>query len=243
MTGEHMEATSSRLAVGYVRVSTAHQADEGVSLDAQRAKLQAWADLNGFVLADVHVDAGISGKRADNRPALQAALDQCCRESAALVVYSLSRLARSTVDTIHIGERLRKHGADLVSVSERIDTTSAAGQMVFQLLGVMAEFERNQLSERITMAMSHKKTLGKRVGRIPFGWMLDTDGDTLIKHPAEQEALVIIRELREHGLSLRAIADELNRRGIRTKLGAAAWKHTSVRSVLNQGKHLTAKAA
>ena len=238
-----METTSSRMAVGYIRVSTAHQADEGVSLDAQRAKLQAWADLNGFELADVHIDAGISGKRADNRPALQAALDQACRESAALVVYSLSRLARSTPDTIHIGERLRKHGADLVSVSERIDTTSAAGQMVFQLLAVFAEFESNQQGERIRAALQYKKSQGKRMGSIPFGWTVDTDGDTLIKHPAEQEALAIIRELREHGLSLRAIADELNRRGIRTKLGAAAWKHTSVRSVLNQGKHLTAKAA
>ena len=99
-------------------------------------------------LVAVHVDAGLSGAKAHNRPALQAALTDACKHKAALVVYSLSRLARSTKDAIAISERLHKAGADLVSLSEKIDTTSAAGKMVFRMLAVLAEFERDIISER-----------------------------------------------------------------------------------------------
>jgi DNA invertase Pin-like site-specific DNA recombinase len=126
-------------AIGYVRVSTAEQATEGVSLDAQRARIAAWARANDAELVDVFTDAGLSGGRADNRPGLQAALDRACSGQAALVVYSLSRLARSTRDAITISERLDTAGADLVSLSEKIDTTTAAGKMVFRMLAVLAD--------------------------------------------------------------------------------------------------------
>ena len=121
--------STAKAAVGYVRVSTERQASEGVSLEAQRARIEAWATANGLTLAveDVHVDAGLSGGRADNRPALQAALAEACKRRAPLVVYSLSRVARSTKDALAIAERLDKAGADLVSLSESIDTTTAAG--------------------------------------------------------------------------------------------------------------------
>src|SRR6185295_927090 len=109
--------------------------------------------------------------KADNRPALQAALEAACRGKAALVVYSLSRLARSTRDAIGMSERLHKAGADLVSLSERIDTTTAAGKMVFRMLAVLAEFERDQIAERTKGALSHMRNQGKRIsGKIPYGY-------------------------------------------------------------------------
>ena len=135
-------------AIGYVRVSTAGQAADGVSMDAQKGRIRAWCDANGYALTDTFTDAGISGKRADNRPGLRRALDAACKCRAALVVYSLSRLARSTRDAIEIAERLDKAGADLVSLTERIDTTTAAGKMVFRMLAVLAEFERDLVSEQ-----------------------------------------------------------------------------------------------
>ena len=113
-------------AVGYVRVSTEQQAGEGVSLEAQKAKIEMWCKANDCELIEVFVDAGISGKSMDKRPGLQRALVSSGK-GMALVVYSLSRLARSTKDTLAISERLDKQGADLVSLSERIDTTGAAG--------------------------------------------------------------------------------------------------------------------
>jgi len=145
-------------AIGYIRVSTASQADNGVSLDAQRDRIKAWCNANGYRLDTVYSDRGMSAKRADNRPQLQKALTATCKSrNAALVVYSLSRLARSTKDAISIAERLDKAGADLVSLSEKLDTTSAAGKMMFRLLAVLAEFERDLTSERTKTAMAHKK--------------------------------------------------------------------------------------
>src|ERR1051326_7091589 len=105
------EGSGSALrAVGYVRVSTEGQASEGISLDSQRGRIASWAEANGYTLAAVLTDAGISGKRADNRPGLQSALAEVCKGGGALVVYSLSRLARSTKDAIGIAERLERAG-------------------------------------------------------------------------------------------------------------------------------------
>jgi site-specific DNA recombinase len=223
-----------KTAVAYVRVSTEGQVDEGVSLDAQRAKLAAWCLVNDCELLATHTDAGLSGGRADNRPGLQAAIEQACTTGSVLVVYSLSRLARSTKDTIAIGEKLDKAGADLVSLSEKIDTTSAAGKMIFRMLAVMAEFERDQVSERTTMAMAHKKSKGQRVGTVPYGFDLAADGVTLITNEAETAVIEIIREMRSRGQSYRTIATELENREVKTKAGETKWAHTTIKSILDR---------
>ena len=220
-------------AIAYVRVSTEDQATEGVSIDAQRAKVAAWCLANDYELVEVFTDAGLSGGRADNRPALQAAIELACKTKAALIVYSLSRLARSTKDTIAIGEKLDKAGADLVSLSEKIDTTSAAGKMIFRMLAVMAEFEKDQIAERTRFAMAHKKSKGERFGTIPFGFDLGSDG-LLVDNVIEQQAVAAMKELRDRGLSFRAIATELEARGITTKAGKAKWTHTAVKSILTR---------
>ena len=220
-------------AIGYIRVSTDGQATDGVSLDAQRARIEAWCTANEVELREVFVDAGLSGGRADNRPGLQSALEAVCKSHGVLIVYSLSRLARSTKDTIAIGERLGKASADLVSLSEKIDTTSAAGKMMFRMLAVLAEFERDQISERTTTAMRFKASQGQRVGKIPFGYDLDADGITLVANPVEQQAIAIISELRASGVSLRKIAAELTDRGIPTKEGSA-WTHSTVQRIVNR---------
>ncbi len=157
-------------AIGYCRVSTEGQAHDGVSLATQQARILAWCEANGYSLVELHVDAGLSGCRSDNRPGLQAALSVACRERAALIVYSLSRLARSTKDAISISDRLAKSGADLVSLSERLDTTSAAGKMIFRMLAVLAEFERDQVAERT----GHWATFGAKANGSAVAFRLDT---------------------------------------------------------------------
>ena len=204
-------------AIGYIRVSTEGQAQDGVSLDAQRAKIAAWCELNDYTLTAVHVDAGISGKNC-NRPGLQAALSDCGKGNA-LVVYSLSRLSRSIRDTMDISDKLAKSGADLVSLSEKIDTTSAAGKMVFRLLAVMNEFERDQISERTKSALQHKKSKSERVGTIPFGFKVDHDGMALIEDQNEQQVISAIHSMRDSGLSLRKIVVELERNGFVSRSG------------------------
>ena len=221
-------------AIGYIRVSTDGQAVDGVSLDAQRSRIQAWCAANEFALVGIFVDAGLSGKRADNRPELQAALNSVTACRGVLIVYSLSRLARSTKDTISISERLSKAGADLVSLSERIDTTTAAGKMVFQMLAVLAEFERNQISERTTAAMAHMRELGRFLGQVPFGYDLADDGETLVRNAHEFESVSMIQALHADGHSLRSIARHLEISKILTKAGRETWTHTAVQSILRR---------
>jgi site-specific DNA recombinase len=226
------KAKAAKVAVGYCRVSTAGQASEGVSLEAQQARIAAWAKANGYELLAVHVDAGLSGGKAHNRPALQAALDDVCREHGALVVYSLSRLARSVKDTLSMADRLEAAGADLVSLSESIDTTSAAGKMVFRMLAVLSEFERDLVVERVTMVLAHKRSQGERVGEVPFGYRVGADGTHLAADEAEQRTLARLRELRGQGLSVRRIAEILNREGVPARNGR--WHHNSVWRVLRR---------
>jgi len=215
-----MTAPSSPRTIGYLRVSTLDQAHHGVSLDAQQSQVRRWAEFHqrGEVL--FFTDSQ-SGKRADNRPGLQRALAALGRGDA-LVVYSLSRLARSTKDALSIAEDIERRGADLVSLSEQIDTTSAAGKMVFRMLAVLAEFERDQLSERTSGALRHIRASGRKTGgRVPYGYNLDADGRTLLPDPTEQGVLRRIRSLRSEGKSLRAIAALLDSEGIRSKSGGS----------------------
>ena len=214
-------------AIGYVRVSTTEQARDGVSLDAQRARITAWCAANGYTLAALHADEGLSGKSAANRPGLRAALREACTGKAALLVYSLSRLARSTKDALSISERLAKAGADLVSLSESIDTTTAAGKMVFRMLAVLAEFERDVIAERTRAAMQHKKAKGERVSReAAYGYCLDSN-DRVIPDAEEQRTVALVAELRAAGRSLRQIASALDAAGIRPR-GGRRWHPQTV---------------
>ena len=242
-----MEVLSPKV-IGYVRVSTVLQADEGVSLDAQRERIEGWAGSAGLPLdpAKVFVDAGISGKRADNRPALQAALDAACSGPSVLVVYSLSRLARSVRDTLAIAERLDRAGADLVSLSENLNTTSASGKMLFRLLAVLAEFERDLISERTKGALAHKRDQGEAVGHAPYGSKLDPADPrrskggravALVPCPEELEALAVMCELAAQGRPLKAIAAELDRRGFRPRRGQR-WARSTVSDLLSRSREV-----
>lgn len=205
--------------IGYCRVSTADQADNGVSLDAQTERIQTWSAAHGFEVRQILVDRGLSGGRSDNRPALQEALRMVSRGDS-LVVYSLSRLARSTRDTLSIAETLERKGADLVSLSERIDTTSSTGKMVFRLLAVLSEFERDVVSERTSMAMRHLRSCGRYTGgHEPYGFR-SVEGE-LQAIPEEIEVIHLIRRLREDGASLRSISSLLSQQGIKARSGKA----------------------
>lgn len=220
-------------AVFYLRVSTEQQATEGVSLEAQLAKLNAWAALHDATVVATFSDAGISGMD-ESRPGLAAAMKAATEHQAALVVYSLSRLSRSTSHCIKLADQLNKAGANLVSLSEQLDTCSASGRMVFKMLAVLAEFERDQLAERTRNAMQHKRAKGERVGTIPFGYNLAANGVTLEPNAEQLEAVDLIRQLRQSGLSLQAIANELTARQIPTAKGNAEWTQQAVNRIVKR---------
>lgn len=228
MTGKN----AAGQAVGYVRVSTDGQALDGVSLDAQREKVAAYCSLHGLTLLTTISDEGLSGKRADNRPGLKRALEAVCKNKAVLVVYSLSRLARSTRDCIEIADRLEKCGADLASISEKLDTTSSMGRFFFRLMASLGELERDQISERTTAAMSHMRKQGRRISNsIPFGFDLSDDGESLTMNREEGRIVAGMHKRRAGGESYHAIAAALNADGVKPKAGAA-WYASSVRAVL-----------
>ena len=221
----------TKSAVGYIRVSTQGQASNGVSLDAQRARIEAWAVANGYRLLGIYAEnGGASGGRADNRPQLRLALDAACKKGRALVVYSLSRLARSTRDSIEIADRLARARADLVSLSENLDTTSAAGKMLFRMLAVLAEFESDLVGERTSAALQHKRAHGERTGGVPFGSNLAADGVHLTANAEEQAAVHQIVTMRREGCSYRAIGAALERQGVRPKRGRT-WHAKVIRSI------------
>lgn len=218
-------------ALGYIRVSTEKQADKGVSLEAQQAKIEHWCKANGYELVKVYVDAGISGKRMDTRKELLAALASL-KKGMALVSYSLSRLARSTKDLIEISELVAKKKADLISLSESIDTTTAAGKMMFQMLAVLSEFERNLTAERTSGALQHKKATGQKyTNQTPYGF--EAIEGRLVEVKQEAEIVAEIQSARSSGTTLQVIADSLNGRGIPTKTGKT-WAPATIHLLLKR---------
>jgi site-specific DNA recombinase len=199
-------------AVAYVRVSTDKQADAGVSLEAQEAKIRAYASVYDLDLVEVIVDAGASAKTLD-RPGLTRVLSMLKRgEVDAVVVMKLDRLTRSVADLGTLVDRYFQKAA-LLSVSEQIDTRTAGGRLVLNVLASVAQWEREAIGERTSVAMQHKASKGERVGAIPYGFALAADGVALVAIEAEQAVLTEARTLRAAGLSLRAVATELARRG------------------------------
>lgn len=217
-------------AVVYLRVSTSKQIRDGLSMEAQEAKARAWAAANDIATVIVKRDDGVSGGSMDARTGLHEAIAVASRGDV-LIVYSLSRLARSTKDTIAIAEQLEKRGIDLCSLTEKIDTTTSAGKMVFRMLAVLAEFEKDQISDRTTNAMSHLRSINRRTSRHPpYGFHFIPAGHKPNTTPpvpifatepdiGEQTVILLATELHGRGLSLNAVARRMAEVGIFSRAG------------------------
>lgn len=216
--------------IGYVRVSTEEQANSGLSLSAQTEKIKAYALLNDIDLVDVIMDAGLSGKNTD-REGLQQILEMVKVGTIdAFIVCKLDRLSRKVVDTLEMIEDFEKAGVAFHSIQEKVDTKSAIGKFFLTITAAFAEMERNVISERTSAALQEKRRQGKLAGKVPFGFDLGADGETLSENPNEQEAMRVMSELRGRGLTLRAIADELTHRGFSPKTGKK-WHPQSIKNL------------
>ena len=219
------------IAVGYVRVSTERQADFGVSLEAQEAKVRAMATVQGSDLLEVIVDGGESAKSL-NRPGLQRLLTMVnAGKVQGVIIAKLDRMTRSVKDLCGLLELFEKRKVALISVAESLDTGTAAGRLVITIMGAVSQWEREAIGERTRDALQHKRANGQRVGNIEFGYRLSKDGRLLELDPSEQAALAALRDLRGSGLSLRMTAAELTRLGHRTRRGTP-WRQEHVRRVL-----------
>jgi DNA invertase Pin-like site-specific DNA recombinase len=204
-------------------VSTEKQADFGVSLEAQSEKVRAMAVVQGAALAEIIVDAGESAKSL-HRPGmahLLALVDTGAVDT--VIIAKLDRLTRSVADLAELLKRFERRGVSLVSVADSLDTRSAAGRLVLNIMVSVSQWEREAIGERTRDAMHHKRANGERVGTVPLGYRVAADGSHLEADPAEQGILARIRELKTAGYTTRQIADELNRRGFTTRRGTA-WR-------------------
>lgn len=222
-------------AIGYVRVSTLDQATEGISLEAQEARIRDYARLYDIDLVRVIPDSGESAKTLE-RPGLRIVLHHLSKGTAdGIVVAKLDRLTRSVIDWEWLIARFfgESAGKALMSVGEQIDTRTAGGRLVLRVLVTVAQWEREAIGERTRAALAEKVRQGEWVGGVPYGWRRDEPGGRLEADPEEQAVMVRMGELRAEGLSLRRIATVLNAAGVPAKRGDT-WSAESVRRLVHR---------
>lgn len=160
-------------AIGYVRVSTEDQAVNGVSLAAQKERVRAYCTAKGWTLVSVVSDEGESAKSLD-RPGLRSILNDRCDPGecpiGAVVVLKLDRLTRSVVDLHALLAWFTRNEIALVAVEESLDTTTAAGRLMLNILTSVSQWEREAIGERTKTALRHLKAQGRRYsGKAPYG--------------------------------------------------------------------------
>lgn len=221
---------SQRITLGYIRVSTDKQADKGLSLDDQRARIAAYAVAMGWDVSEVIVDAGASAKTL-KRPGITKLLDAIRRDEVQrVVIVKLDRLTRSTRDLDEVLDLCQKHDVSLVSLTESLDTKSATGLFFVGMLAQISQWERGIISERTRDALEFRRRSGKVYSRCtPFGYR--RDGDRLVRDDAQHEALTVAKAMHEDGASLRQIAARLEALGVKPNNGTR-WYAQSVKHVL-----------
>lgn len=216
----------------YARVSTEEQASEGVSLAAQREKLIAYAKLYDLEVIEVIEDAGQSAKTL-KRAGLRRALKLLrCGGADGLLVAKLDRLTRSVADLAKlIAEYFdERRGKSLLSVADQVDTRTAGGRLVLNVLVSVAQWEREAIAERTRDALRHKKAQGIALGQAPLGYRRGESG-ALVEDAAELAVVARTRELHAGGRSLRQIAAQLTEEGMHTKRGGA-WRAGTIAKLL-----------
>ena len=215
--------------MGYIRVSTEKQANEGTSLEAQQAKLTAYAKLYDLDLIAIESDDGESAKTL-NRPGLQRALASLVSgESEAILVTKLDRLTRSVRDLGALLEGYFIRYA-LLSVTDQIDTRSATGRLLLNILTSVAQWEREACGERTSAVMQHMRAMNRYTGGPPpYGWSLENGA--LVANPAEQATITAARLLRQQGMSLSSTGRSLTRMGCLPRTGAT-WHPEQIKILL-----------
>jgi site-specific DNA recombinase len=227
-------------AVGYTRVSTDKQADKGVSLEVQLEKIRAMAVVQGAEVLEVIQDAGESAKSLE-RPGMARLLSLVDASKVEVVIIAkLDRLTRSVRDLGELLERFNRKGVSLVSVAESLDTGSAAGRLVLNIMTAVSQWEREAIGERTQTALLHKKEHGKVYNHVPYGFV--RDGDSLVALAEEQAIVSRIRVLRANGWALRRIAEALNCDSVPTKHGGQ-WFPQTVSDILRNTLHKAAANA
>jgi DNA invertase Pin-like site-specific DNA recombinase len=211
------------LAAGYARVSSQIQAEKGVSLKAQAEKIRAMAVVQNVEITEIIIDAGESAGSLD-RPGMKKLLNLVERkEVEKVIIFKLDRLTRSVKDLAGLLELFERKEVGLVSVEESLDTATAAGRLVINVMAAVSQWEREAVGERTSMALQFKKSKGEFTGTAIYGYKVAGDGKKLIEDTGEQEFIALIVKLRKRTLSYQRIANKLNELGYTNRKGGE-WK-------------------
>lgn len=216
----------------YIRVSTEEQANEGYSISAQKQRLKAYCIAQDWDLTGVYVDEGISAKNM-NRPQLEQMIKDIKEGKIdCVLVYRLDRLTRSVLDLYKMLQIFDKHNCKFKSATEVFETTTAMGRMFITIVAAMAQWERENLGERVRMGTAEKVRQGKYAhNKSPIGYDLDLSSGKLTIKDSEAKTIKLIFELYLKGLSAHKICRYLNERNITTKDGNT-WNDTPLMQIL-----------
>lgn len=217
-------------ALAYLRVSTDKQADHGMSLESQEAKVCAWATMTGHELTDIIVDAASASTM--DRPGFQRVLDAVDQRAVdCVVVAKLDRMTRSVADLAVLMERFNAAKVEFASIAETLDSHTAAGRMVMNIIATVGQWERETISERTRDSLAHLKANGRVAGNVPYGKRRVDGTKELEDDPAEQSIIRRVTALRSLGETFRGIADILNEEGCKTRAGKE-FRHQYVANIL-----------
>lgn len=226
-------------AIGYIRVSTEQQANEGASLPAQRDKIEAYCMLQGLELISLIEDQAVSGAVSlAERPGGRQLAEMLKRSGARHVVsLKLDRLFRDAADALQQtrvwdGAGIGLHLIDIGGQS--INTSTAMGRMFLTMMAGFAELERNLISERTAFALQNKKQRREVYSALPLGYT--GDNGRLIRVDEEARVVAEIKSMRGQGRSLWEIAKDLNKRGLTGKRGGKFFAST-IKAVLENSLH------
>lgn len=230
-------------AIPYLRESTDEQAESGAGRAAQLDACEACSRRLGIPMDEPCVDDGVSGAAPlDKRPGLLDALARLDKGDV-LLVAKRDRLGRDPIVVAMIEGAVKRQGCRIVSAAgEGTEGDDPTSILMRRIIDAFAEYERLIIKARTRAALAAKKRRGQRTGGVPLGFDLADDGArskaglpiALVPNAGESATVSIIREFRAGGMSLRAIACELDRLGIPTKEGRTGWHQSTIRKILSR---------
>jgi DNA invertase Pin-like site-specific DNA recombinase len=205
--------------VGYCRVSTDSQAEDGQSLEVQRRQLEGWAMQRGASLDQVAVEVGVSGAVPFNERPEGGKFWAELRKGDTLVAAKLDRMFRSASDCLSVVEELKRRGVSLflLDLNGGADDVSGNGiaRLFLTIVAAFAAFERDRIGERIRATKHQQKARGEYLGGLPpLGYRYD-ENKRLVPVPEQQKILKHIHKLRAEGLSPRKISRALAESGVK----------------------------